>query len=45
MVKKPPANARDVDSIPGWEIKRVRHNYWACAPQQEKLLQGEASVP
>ena len=43
VVKKLPANARDTGLIPDQEnptchraTKPVRHNYWACAPQQEK---------
>ena len=47
------ANARDTGSIPGLgrfhtppiPTKPIRHNYGACAPQQEMPLQGEVCAP
>ena len=47
------ANARDTGSTPGLgrfhtppiPTKPIRHNYGACAPQQEMPLQGEVCAP
>ena len=38
VVKNSPANAGDVDSIPGWETKPTRGSYWACAAQLKQSL-------
>ena len=42
--KNPPANAEDTSSTLGPGRFLVHHNYWACAPQQEKPPQWEAQA-